>query len=122
MRSTFPTMHCVDSAQISLPMCLTNHVRFVYILILLKRSVVWKGRINGRPLKRSLVLKELICTQKDVIHDLICYYFFNRALMFLSTNFDGVVQEMNLNDDDKELLALINRELQTYIENMEQAM
>jgi hypothetical protein len=42
--------------------------------------------------------------------------------MFLSTNFDGVVQEMNLNDDDKELLALINRELQTYIENMEQAM
>ena len=47
--------------------------------------------------------------------------FINRALMFLSTNFDGVVQEMNLNDDDKELLALINRELQTYIENMEQA-
>lgn len=47
--------------------------------------------------------------------------FINRGLMFVSNNFGGVVQEMNLNDDDKELLALINRELQTYIDNMEQA-
>ncbi|XP_063424001.1 methionine--tRNA ligase, cytoplasmic-like isoform X3 [Mytilus trossulus] len=47
--------------------------------------------------------------------------FINRGLKFLSDNFGGVIQEMNLKDEDKELLALINRELQTYIDNMEQA-
>ena len=41
--------------------------------------------------------------------------------MFVSNNFGGVVQEMNLTEEDQELLALINRELQTYIDNMEQA-
>lgn len=49
-------------------------------------------------------------------------WFFARGLKFLSDNFGGVIQEMNLRDEDKELLALINRELQTYIDNMEQAM
>lgn len=47
--------------------------------------------------------------------------FIPRALMFVNNNFGGVIQEMNLNNDDQELLALVTRELQTYIENMEQA-
>ncbi|PVD37251.1 hypothetical protein C0Q70_04247 [Pomacea canaliculata] len=45
--------------------------------------------------------------------------FINRALMFLSNNFGGVVQEMIIEDEDKQLLALINRELATYITNMD---
>lgn len=39
--------------------------------------------------------------------------------MFLSNNFGGVVQEMIIEDEDKQLLALINRELATYITNMD---
>ncbi|XP_061178088.1 methionine--tRNA ligase, cytoplasmic-like [Saccostrea echinata] len=46
--------------------------------------------------------------------------FINRALMFVSNNFGGQVQEMNLTEEDFNLLALVNRELQTYIDNMEQ--
>ncbi|XP_031574000.1 methionine--tRNA ligase, cytoplasmic-like isoform X2 [Actinia tenebrosa] len=45
--------------------------------------------------------------------------FINRALMFLNNNFNGVVPEMTLNDEDKNFVALINRELKTYVENME---
>lgn len=45
--------------------------------------------------------------------------FINRALMFLSNNFGGVIQPMDLEDDDKQLLALINRELTLYSTNME---
>ncbi|XP_062603624.1 methionine--tRNA ligase, cytoplasmic-like isoform X3 [Saccostrea cucullata] len=46
--------------------------------------------------------------------------FINRALMFVSNNFGGEIQEMNLTEEDFHLLALVNRELQTYIDNMEQ--
>ncbi|KAK7482471.1 hypothetical protein BaRGS_00026288, partial [Batillaria attramentaria] len=45
--------------------------------------------------------------------------FINRALMFLSNNFGGVIQPIELEDEDKQLLALINRELTLYITNME---
>ncbi|XP_060596345.1 methionine--tRNA ligase, cytoplasmic-like [Ruditapes philippinarum] len=47
--------------------------------------------------------------------------FINRALMFVSNSFGGVIQEMVLTVDDYNLLALVNRELQTYIDNMESA-
>lgn len=40
--------------------------------------------------------------------------------MFVSNNFGGEIQKMNLTDEDFHLLALVNRELRTYIENMEQ--
>ena len=39
--------------------------------------------------------------------------------MFLSNNFGGVIQQMNLNEDDINLLALITRELNSYVDNME---
>lgn len=45
--------------------------------------------------------------------------FINRALMFLSNNFGGVVQTMDLEEDDKQLLALVTRELRSYIDNLE---
>ncbi|KAL8560718.1 hypothetical protein ACOMHN_063022 [Nucella lapillus] len=45
--------------------------------------------------------------------------FVNRALMFLSNNFGGVVQDMDLQEDDTHLLALITRELRAYIDNMD---
>lgn len=41
--------------------------------------------------------------------------------MFVSNSFGGVIQEMVPNADDYNLLALVNRELKTYIENMESA-
>lgn len=47
--------------------------------------------------------------------------FINRALMFVSNNFDNTIQEVHLTEDDQQLLALVTRELVTYIENMEQA-
>ncbi|KAL3859984.1 hypothetical protein ACJMK2_010161 [Sinanodonta woodiana] len=47
--------------------------------------------------------------------------FINRALKFVDSNFGGVIQQMDLTSDEFNLLALINRELHTYIENMEQA-
>ena len=43
----------------------------------------------------------------------------NRALAFLANNFDGVVQKMTLTEEDDKLLVMINRELKTYIDNME---
>ncbi|XP_052815564.1 methionine--tRNA ligase, cytoplasmic-like isoform X2 [Mya arenaria] len=45
--------------------------------------------------------------------------FINRALMFVSNSFGGTIQPMDLNSDDYNLLALVNRELHTYIDNME---
>ena len=39
--------------------------------------------------------------------------------MFLANNFGGVIQEITLADDDKQLLALITRELAAYIDNLE---
>lgn len=47
--------------------------------------------------------------------------FINRALMFVSNNFGGAIQEMVLAEDDINLLALVNRELHKYIDNMEEA-
>ena len=41
--------------------------------------------------------------------------------MFVSNNFGGMIQEMCLSKEDQELLALIQRELTTYIDNMEEA-
>ncbi|XP_022343888.2 methionine--tRNA ligase, cytoplasmic-like [Crassostrea virginica] len=46
--------------------------------------------------------------------------FINRALMFVSNSFGGEIQQMKLTEEDFHLLALVNRELITYIENMEQ--
>ncbi|XP_064643497.1 methionine--tRNA ligase, cytoplasmic-like isoform X2 [Lineus longissimus] len=45
--------------------------------------------------------------------------FINRALMFCANSFNGVVPEMVLQDEDKELLAQINKELKKYVENLE---
>ena len=44
-----------------------------------------------------------------------------RALTFVSNTFGGAIQPMDLTEDDFHLLALVNRELSTYIENMEDA-
>lgn len=43
----------------------------------------------------------------------------SRALTFVSNNFAGEIPAVELMDDDKELLALITRELKSYLENME---
>lgn len=40
--------------------------------------------------------------------------------MFVSNSFGGEIQQMKLTEEDFHLLALVNRELITYIENMEQ--
>ncbi|BFZ06408.1 hypothetical protein BsWGS_09447 [Bradybaena similaris] len=45
--------------------------------------------------------------------------FINRALMFLSNSFGRVIQEIHLTDDDLQLLALITRELRSYIHNLD---
>ncbi|XP_066029111.1 methionine--tRNA ligase, cytoplasmic-like [Pocillopora verrucosa] len=45
--------------------------------------------------------------------------FINRALMFVQNNFDGSIPAMELTDDDKKFIALINKELKTYIDNLE---
>ncbi|XP_005098473.2 methionine--tRNA ligase, cytoplasmic [Aplysia californica] len=45
--------------------------------------------------------------------------FINRALMFLNNNFAGKVQEMQVNEEDTQLLALISREIQGYVGNLE---
>lgn len=39
--------------------------------------------------------------------------------MFLSNNFGRVIQEIHLTDDDLQLLALITRELRSYIHNLD---
>ncbi|XP_074652563.1 methionine--tRNA ligase, cytoplasmic-like [Tubulanus polymorphus] len=46
--------------------------------------------------------------------------FINRSLMFVDNNFKGVIPEIVLTQEDKELLAAINRELNSFITNMEQ--
>ncbi|CAG5136637.1 unnamed protein product, partial [Candidula unifasciata] len=45
--------------------------------------------------------------------------FINRALMFLSNSFGGIMQEIHETDDDLQLLALITRELKSYIHHLE---
>lgn len=47
--------------------------------------------------------------------------FVNRALSFAKNNFNGLVPQMILNEDDYTLLALCNRELKSYIQCMEKA-
>ncbi|XP_014665917.1 PREDICTED: methionine--tRNA ligase, cytoplasmic-like [Priapulus caudatus] len=47
--------------------------------------------------------------------------FCNRALMFLYNSFKGVVQAMVLEQEDRQLLALVNRELTAYINLLEKA-
>ncbi|KAK2171758.1 hypothetical protein NP493_1029g04013 [Ridgeia piscesae] len=45
--------------------------------------------------------------------------FINRALMFVHNNFGGEIGVMELMDIDRELLVMVNRELKTYINNLE---
>ncbi|GFR81309.1 methionine--tRNA ligase, cytoplasmic-like [Elysia marginata] len=45
--------------------------------------------------------------------------FINRALTFLFNIFGGEIQEMVLSEDDKRLVALVTKELQTYVNNLE---
>ena len=46
--------------------------------------------------------------------------FINRALMFISNNFNGIMPTVELSTvEDKELLAMVTRELYKYIENLE---
>lgn len=47
--------------------------------------------------------------------------FVNRALVFCEKNFNGVVPAMNLTNDEHILLALINRELRSYVNSLEKA-
>ncbi|KAH3776066.1 hypothetical protein DPMN_177479 [Dreissena polymorpha] len=47
--------------------------------------------------------------------------FINRAPMFVSNSFGGSIQQMDLSADDFNLIALVTRELRSYIDNMENA-
>uniref|UniRef100_T1JAR2 Methionine--tRNA ligase, cytoplasmic n=1 Tax=Strigamia maritima TaxID=126957 RepID=T1JAR2_STRMM len=47
--------------------------------------------------------------------------FINRCLTFLSNNFDGVIPEMNLNEDDKLFLAFTTHQLNGYLDALERA-
>lgn len=47
--------------------------------------------------------------------------FINRALVFCEKNFNSIIGEIQLTDDEETLLALINRELKGYILSMEKA-
>ncbi|ESO85666.1 hypothetical protein LOTGIDRAFT_107815, partial [Lottia gigantea] len=47
--------------------------------------------------------------------------FINRGLAFVSSSFNGTIQEINLTSEDLQTVALISRELTIYIQNMEQA-
>lgn len=39
--------------------------------------------------------------------------------MFVHNNFGGVIPAVDLNEDDKNFIALINKELKSYIDNLE---
>ena len=39
--------------------------------------------------------------------------------MFVHNNFSGVVPAMDLTEEDKNFIALINKELKTYIDDLE---
>lgn len=45
--------------------------------------------------------------------------FINRALSFISNNFGGQIPPCELTEEDRELLALVTRELTGYLDNME---
>ena len=47
------------------------------------------------------------------------FFLFFSDLMFVQNNFDGSIPAMELTDDDKKFIALINKELKTYIDNLE---
>lgn len=47
--------------------------------------------------------------------------FINRSLVFCEKNFNGIIPKIQLNDDELNLLALINREIFEYIRSMERA-
>ena len=42
-----------------------------------------------------------------------------RALMFVNNQFAGVVPDIVLTSEEHELLALVNREMQAYVDNLE---
>ena len=44
---------------------------------------------------------------------------FSRALMFVHNNFGGAVPAMDLTEEDKNFIALVNKELKTYIDDLE---
>ena len=46
------------------------------------------------------------------------FFLFFSDLMFVQNNFDGSIPAMELTDDDKKFIALINKELKTYIDNL----
>lgn len=39
--------------------------------------------------------------------------------MFLNNNFNGIIPNMDLKDEDKNFIALVNRELKSFVDNME---
>ena len=43
----------------------------------------------------------------------------NRGLTFVKNNFGGTIPEMKIGDNEAELLALVTRELKSYIDNLE---
>ncbi|KAL9967670.1 hypothetical protein ACROYT_G025951 [Oculina patagonica] len=45
--------------------------------------------------------------------------FVNRALMFVHNNFGGTIPAMKLTEDDKNFITLINKELKTYVDDLE---
>lgn len=47
--------------------------------------------------------------------------FVNRALVFAEKNFGGVVPAVNLGSEELQLLALVNREVRSYVQSMEAA-
>lgn len=47
--------------------------------------------------------------------------FFNRALAFVKNSFGGIIQEVILEEKDKEFLANVNSELETYFDLMDRA-
>jgi len=46
--------------------------------------------------------------------------FINRSLVFVTNNFGGKLPKISLTDEDKELLAHVSRELNRYVDNLEQ--
>ncbi|XP_065883047.1 methionine--tRNA ligase, cytoplasmic-like isoform X2 [Dysidea avara] len=45
--------------------------------------------------------------------------FINRSLMFLKSNFDSIIPQMDLSVDDLTLIALVTREIKAYISSLE---
>ena len=46
-------------------------------------------------------------------------FVFRRGLTFVKNNFDGTIPDLTLGEDESELLALVTREIQSYIDNLE---